>query len=235
MPSPRRTAWCFVNPAKGELLSGNAPPQDCAANFRKTLEPDGYVAYTRCVDVVACSPVDTPLQVAQELHQNNWLRTHIGYDRVGQSYHKGDLIPFRFVSYVGSPSSTPDNRASSNSAPTSAFPGMRQPTRSRHGAVLGMRYVLELQAEDGGFGGVIGKAKLDTRLPVRVHGVNPNWTCGIVDRAETSWLPLGVMVDLKLTPEQQSASTRYAAHAALDLSTDRDVWIGNVVLCDQPG
>jgi hypothetical protein len=94
--------------------------------------------------------------------------------------------------------------------------------------------VLDLQAEDGGFGGVIGKAKLDTRLPIRVHGVNPNWTCGIVDKTDKSWLPVGVMDDLKLTPEQRATPTTYSAYAALDLSKDRDVWIGNVVLCDQP-
>ncbi len=30
------------------------------------------------------------------------------------------------------------------------------------------------------------------------------------------------------------APTTYSAYAALDVSRDRDVWIGNVVLCDQP-
>jgi hypothetical protein len=229
------TAWFFVNSAKGEFLSGVAASPDRGANFTKSLDPGGYAAYARGMDVTAFFPLDTPVQVAQEVNQNR-LATRIGYDRIGQSYKKGDIIPFRFVSYIGSPSSAPDNRSIEQFRADYGLSG-NAPAYSvtpRSGKVLGTRYVLELQAQDGGFGGVIGKAKLETRLPVRVRGVNPNWTSGIIDRAEKWWLPVGVMDDLKLTPEQQAGPTTYSAYAALDLSKDRDVWIGNVVLCDQP-
>jgi hypothetical protein len=229
------TVWFFVNPAKGEFLSGAATSPKNAAYFVKSLEPGGYLAYARGMDTTAFFPLDTPVQVKQELSQNI-MSTRIGYGRIGESYKKGDIVPFRFVSYIGCPTSVPDNRAIeqfradvglSGSAPAyTVIPSS--------GKVLGSRYVLELQAQDGGFGGVIGKAKLDTRLPIRVHGVNPNWTCGIVERNEKWWLPLGVMDDLKLTSEQQAAPTSYSAYAALDITKDRDVWIGNVVLCDQP-
>jgi hypothetical protein len=229
------TAWFFANPAKGEFLSGAAPAPDRGANFCKTLEPGGYVAYARGSDMIACFPLDMPLLVAQELNQNHH-RSYIGYGRLGESYRKGDVIPFRFVSYVGAPSTAPDNRSLEQFRADYGLSGAAPAytVTPRAGKVLGTRYVLELEAADGGFGGVIGKAKLDTRLPLRVHGVNPNWSCGIVERTEKWWLPIGVMDDLKLTPEQQATPTRYAAYATLDLSKDRDVWIGNVLLCDQP-
>ncbi len=226
------TAWFFVNPSKGEHLSSSLPEK--AANFNKSLEPGGYAAYARGADTTAFFPLDTPVLVRQELSPN-LMKMNIGYGRIGESYKKGDIVPFRFVSYIGCPSSVPDNRALEQFRADYGLSGTA-PAYSvtpRSGKVLGTRYVLELQAQDGGFGGMIGKAKLDTRLPVRVHGVNPNWTCGIVERNEKWWLPLGVMDDLKLTSEQQAAPTSYSAYAALDISKDRDVWIGNVVLCDQ--
>ena len=42
------------------------------------------------------------------------------------------------------------------------------------------------------------------------------------------------MDDLKVTPEQKAAPATYSAYIALDLSKDRDVWLGNLVMCDQP-
>jgi hypothetical protein len=230
---PGEMSWFFMNPAKGENLSGTGP--DKSANFCKLLEPGGYVAYAQGTDQIACFPVDTPMQVMQQLNQN-MHRTFIGYNRIGESYRKGDIVPFRFVAYVGLTFSTPDNKAIEKFRSDYGLNGAAPiyTVTSRAGKVLGTRYVLELEARDGGFGGMISKAKLDTRLPIRVHGVNPNWTCGLVEKSEKWWLPIGVMDDLKLTPEQQSAPTRYSAYAALELSKDRDVWIGNVVLCDQP-
>jgi hypothetical protein len=82
-----------------------------------------------------------------------------------------------------------------------------------------MDYVLELDSSGGGFGGVISKADLPTRLPIRVHGVNPNWTSAIAERRQKWWLPVGVLDG--------------AAYAALDTASEHDIWIGNVVLCDQ--
>jgi len=235
--TPELTSWYFVNPAKGEALSGlTAVAPDRMAGFTKSLAPGGYAAYTRGADVNALFPLDTPFLVTQAIIPGGPSQMYFGFDRIGQSYKKGDIIPFRFVTYVGSPESVPDNRAleqfRNDFGLSGGAPAYQVTPRS--GKVKSTRYVLDLEAQDGGFGGVISKAKLDTRLPVRVHGVNPNWTSGIVERTEKWWLPAGVMDDLKLTPEQKAAPTTYSAYFALDVSKDRDVWLGNLVMCDQP-
>lgn len=80
--------------------------------------------------------------------------------------------------------------------------------------------MLELDAKDGGFAGTISHAELAVRLPIRVHGINPNWTAGLVERQQKWWPLVGVL--------------NGAAYTTLDTAVDHDVWIGNVVACDQP-
>ena len=213
--------WAFVNPGQ-EYLSGSAPPADRSADFIKTLPPGGYLAYTAPHESGAVFPLDQPLTVVQELNQANWFRVWLGYNLIGHAYKKGDVIPYRVVIVTGSINTPADTREIE--AFRQAFGlGGGAPAYSvtpRSGQVLSTRYVLELQAQNGGFGGVITKANLPTRLPIRIHGINPNWTCGIVERTEKWWLPLGVLDGV--------------AYATLDTRADHDLWLGNVVTCDQP-
>ncbi|MFZ2656014.1 MAG: hypothetical protein WAX69_13875 [Victivallales bacterium] len=227
--------WSFIDPAGGEFLSGSAPPKEKPASFVRTFPPNGYIAYAASHDSCALFPLDEPLLVAQELHSENLFRVWCGYGRIGGHYRKGDVIPFRLLVLTGSINTPPDTREIESFRRAFGLHGGK-PAYSvtpRTGKVLNTRYVLELEARDGGFGGVIGKAALPARLPIRIHGVNPNWTSGIVERKEKWWLPLGVLDDLKLTPGQLAGPAVYSAYAALELNQDRDVWIGNVVTCDQ--
>ncbi|HEY3397835.1 MAG TPA: hypothetical protein VGM19_09290 [Armatimonadota bacterium] len=216
-----RCNWAFVNPGE-EYLSGAAPPKDRSADFIKTLQPGGFLAYTTAHESGAVFPLDQPITVVQNLNEANWFRVWLGYSKIGQTYRKGDVIPYRLVIFTGSVNTTADTREIE--AFRQGFGLGAQPpaytVQPRVGSVLSTQYVLELQAQNGGFGGVVTRAQLPTRLPIRVHGINPRWTCGIVEHTEKWWLPLGTLDD--------------AAYAALDTRVDRDVWIGNVVTCDQP-
>lgn len=214
-------SWGFVNP-DGEALFGPAPPRDRPANFVKLLQPGGYLAYTTLHESGAIFPLDEPLQFAQELHQDNWFRLWLGYNRLGQTYRKGQAIPYRLVVFTGSRNAPPDNREIESfrqALGLSSGPPAYTVT-PRIGNVRSTRYVLELDAADGGFDGTISKAPLPILLPIRVHGVNPNWTCAIVEHHDKWWLPVGVLDG--------------TAYATLDTTSVHDVWIGNVVTCEQP-
>jgi hypothetical protein len=213
--------WALVNPG-GETLSGAAPPRDQAANFITQLRPNGYIAYTTTHESGAVFALDEPIQVAQELNRDKWFRVWLGYNHLGKNYRDGDVIPFRFVIFTGSIGAPPNTREIEFFRKAFGLAG-GEPAYTvvpRMGKVRSTNYVLELDSADGGFGGIIGKADLHQRLPIRVHGVNANWTCGIVERREKWWLPAGVLDG--------------DAYVALDASADHDLWIGNVVLCDQP-
>ena len=216
-----RCNWAFVNPGE-EYLSGAAPPKDRSADFIKTLKPGGYLAYTTAHESGAVFPLDQPITVVQNLNEANWFRVWLGYSRIGQTYRKGEVIPYRLLIFNGSVNTTADTREIEAFRQAFGLGGGKPAyeVKPRSGSVLSTQYVLELQAQNGGFGGVITKANLPTRLPIRVRGINPNWTCGIVERTEKWWLPLGTLDGV--------------AYAALDTKADRDVWIGNVVTCDQP-
>jgi hypothetical protein len=97
------------------------------------------------------------------------------------------------------------------------------------GRVSSTCYVLEAEADNMAFSGRFGAASLAHDLPVRVHGVNRDWTCVIVDLRTGSWRPVGTAPNMPgVTPSQHAA----AAHVALDLSDGAEVWIGNPVLID---
>ena len=80
---------------------------------------------------------------------------------------------------------------------------------------------LELDAEDGGADFSVSRADLPIPLPVKVHGVNPNWSTGIWDQDRQAFLPCGTLDG--------------ATVAALDTKErGRHVFVGNVVACNQP-
>jgi len=217
-----RCNWTLVNPAAGEFLSGSAPPKTAPASFIRELAPGGYVAYTAAHESAVVFPLDLPITVVQELHQENWFRVWLGYSRIGKAFHKGDLVPYRFVIYSGSVHAPPDTRQIEQFRRAFGLGGDRPAYQvtARAGSIRSTRYLLELDAKDGGFAGLIGRAELPVRLPIQVHGVNPNWTAGLVERQQKWWLPVGVLDG--------------AAYTTLDTASDHDVWIGNVVACDQP-
>ncbi|HEY3396822.1 MAG TPA: hypothetical protein VGM19_04100 [Armatimonadota bacterium] len=92
---------------------------------------------------------------------------------------------------------------------------------STQGKPLSGRYLLQLQADKGGWAGTLGQAALPQRLPVAVTGVNPQWTVAKLDLTAREWFPLGVWKDTTYT--------------TVDLKTGpQKLYVGNVVTCNQP-
>jgi len=93
------------------------------------------------------------------------------------------------------------------------------------GKVLGSQFHLDLETQGGVFAGTISRTFLGTRLPVRVHGLNPRWTATVwrKDAANQILLPI--------VPRPDDGP----AHLSLDLEKEYgELFVGSVVTCDTP-
>jgi len=88
------------------------------------------------------------------------------------------------------------------------------------GKVLENVFILTLEAKDYCASGMISKADLPNDLPIIVKGLNGNWDAGVYDRKTGEFRRIGIFEG--------------AGYATLDLSNDRDVFIGNLLMCDNP-
>jgi len=89
------------------------------------------------------------------------------------------------------------------------------------GEVLDTKLLLTVKASDGAFSAKITKAPLPVDgLTVKVMGVNNNWSAGIWGR------------DNRIL--SRAGGRDGVVWANIDISRDRDVFIGNLIFCDQP-
>jgi hypothetical protein len=65
------------------------------------------------------------------------------------------------------------------------------------GRVKSQKLLLALEPADGAFLGTVGAADLPMRLPVRVAGMNPNWTFGWFDLDRRQWHPSAIDRDIR--------------------------------------
>jgi hypothetical protein len=87
-----------------------------------------------------------------------------------------------------------------------------------NGKVLDSVFALTVEAKDHYFGGVISKAELPNDLPIMVKGLNGNWDAGIYDRKSGEFRRIGIF--------------EATAYVTLDISSERDIFIGNLLVCD---
>ena len=89
------------------------------------------------------------------------------------------------------------------------------------GRLLSTRLFLDLDGEGDGVAFGLPRADLPMALPLRVHGLNPNWSTFLVDRSARRWRPMGVLDG--------------TAYATLDtLAGDWSVFIGHPVSASDP-
>jgi hypothetical protein len=92
--------------------------------------------------------------------------------------------------------------------------------RVASGKLLGTRLSLDLQAEDSGAAIAVSKTDLPIPLPLKVYGVNPNWSTGVWDADANALIPCGTLDGAAVS----SLNTRERIS---------NVFAGNVIVCDQ--
>ena len=91
------------------------------------------------------------------------------------------------------------------------------------GKVRDICFSLSLDTQDYGFRGVITRAVLPLRLPIKVFGLNEHWSAGVYNLRTKEWLPFG-----------QIAGENVGLTSLETGKGDSDVFIGNPVQCDRP-
>ncbi|MBM3998287.1 MAG: hypothetical protein FJ297_01890 [Planctomycetes bacterium] len=145
--------------------------------------------------------------------------------RPGQEMAVGDKLPFRLLCVLGryaGPADGSEFQWVLQSMGILGPPAYR--AELEKGKVLGTKFYLDLEAQDGECLGVIRKTteqRLPCRLPVRVRGLNPNCSAAAYDRKRNELVPFGFLDGV--------------GYASLDLDEgDADVYIGNLAVCDCP-
>jgi hypothetical protein len=206
------------------------PPKSKEHNSFHSVEAGGYVAFTGPQSSLALFPLDQSMGCWLWLHDQRWLRGWVGLPRRDGVIGKGTRIPYRAVVFTGRPTADPTQaeiERFSGDFGLSGPPAYK--VEPLQGRILSTCYTLEAEAENMAFRGRFSPARLVHDLPIRVHGVNGDWTCVIVDLRTGRWRPVGTAPNLSgVTPSGRAT----AAHVSLDLSDGNDVWIGHPVLSD---
>jgi len=115
------------------------------------------------------------------------------------------------------------------------------------GELLDTRFALRFRAKNGGVSGRFSKATLPFRQPVFVEGLNDNWPAGIFYRGkhvlQTPVWTMDAMHRRSAKRERrtlENALFRCSVEEGVGMlqvdvsAADRDVFIGNLLVCDQP-
>ncbi|MHB9023926.1 MAG: hypothetical protein ACYC7E_07070 [Armatimonadota bacterium] len=150
--------------------------------------------------------------------------TFVGLPMDGQAVKKGQQVKYRLLVGRGVVGTDPSDKEWRDFCAAMGLTG--KPAYSidvTQGKLLATAYLLEGDAADGGFAAKIGKASLPVRLPIRVNNVNPRCTAAIVNCADGSFLPVGVI------------ETERIAYATWDPSkVAAEIYVGNLVTTPSP-
>ncbi len=222
--------WSVIKPDGTGEADRVFPPKSREHNAFHSIEAGGYVAFIGPQSALALFPLDQSMGCWLWLHNEQWLRGWAGLPRRDGVIGKGTRIPYRAVVFTGRP--TADSTRAEIERFRSDF-GLSGPpayeVKSMQGRVLSTCYVLEAETEHMAFRGRFEPVKLMHHLPIRVHGVNRDWTCVIVDLKTGGWRPVGTAPNL---PGVSPSGAAAAAHVALDLTDGKEVWIGHPVSSD---
>jgi hypothetical protein len=151
-------------------------------------------------------------------------RPSFGYALGPRTFHQGDVFRYQFLMLRWPVGSRRDDRLDAKvaAALNLGAPGTGVQMTAMRGQVLGSQATLDLQAKNGAFVGTLKPMNIGMRVPVRVKGLNPNWTIAAWRPGMTQLMPFGV------DPEGW-------AWTSLDPVTDAGpVFLGNVVQCSEP-
>ncbi len=147
-----------------------------------------------------------------------------------RAVNAGEEIRYRYLIMTGSLRDGPNTANWERFAETMGLRGKPayEVKDVKAGGVKGTKFLLELVPDDGGFAGTITAADLPIRLPVRVAGMNPNWTFAWFDLDRKEWHPSAV--DPVISQGYFTFDTRRGAHRFFAghpvLADNSDVRIG---------
>jgi hypothetical protein len=226
-PTPRLGEYdqfAFCQPGI-RTIAGLLPPKDTPFTFDGLVPPGSYYALYPCLTgAQGLMVLDEGYSMRVE-GAENWVRGYINQDRRGEKIKAGTVLPYRFLCIVGDydgPATNTEFEWVRESLGITGNPAYE--VTAKQGQVKGTRLFLDLQAQEGGFAGLLQKTttrRLPQRLPIRVYGLNPNWSAAVWDRQRKTLEPFGIGDGV--------------GYASVDLDRGpADVYIGNLATCDQP-
>lgn len=206
-------------------IAGLLPPKEKPFTFDGPVPPGSYFATYPCLTGAQALMVLDEGYALRVEGSDNWVRGYVNLNRPGEKMAAGTVLPYRFLCVVGDyngPATNAEFEWVRESLGINGPPAYE--VQTVQGKVLATKLFLDLEAEAGGFTGVLRKTterRLPVRLPVRVYGLNPNWSAGVYDRPRQTLEPFGIGDGV--------------GYVSVDLDQGpADVYIGNLATCDQP-
>jgi hypothetical protein len=151
-------------------------------------------------------------------------RPAFGYALGARTFNPGDVLPYRFLILRWPVGTTMADRldVKLQTSLNLKTPGTGVRLDATHGKVLDTQFLVDLAADQGAFRGRLQKYDLGFRLPVRVSGLNENWTAALWRQGLDMLVPEAVDPDglawLTVDPLQDAG----------------DILIGNLLTCENP-
>ncbi|MHB9023931.1 MAG: hypothetical protein ACYC7E_07095 [Armatimonadota bacterium] len=222
LTSGRSTPGDFQAFAVGDDKSATLHRRVSGAIYRSgEVAPGQYLAaLPGLTGAGAIIPLDKPLLWWGAIDENR-VDLHAGFD-VPRAVKAGDRFTARYLYAIGNFGEAMDSTEFAILLRQLGIAGKPEyQVTPDAGKVLDMKVFLRAQAENGGFSARISKAPLPVDgLTVKVEGVNNRWSAGIWDR------------DLKIL--SRAGGRDGAVWTNVDLTSDRNVFIGNLLTCDKP-
>ncbi|MBU4212174.1 MAG: hypothetical protein KKD33_06285, partial [Verrucomicrobia bacterium] len=203
------------------------------SDFSGLLPPGGYVSIgPHALGSRGFFALDNPLYISSDFKpgpgrvwngcydlEDNHI--NFGMPEPGKTLKAGTEIRYRVLFMAGGRFETSDSaqfewvRTSMGLAGKPAYD-----VQVSSGKLKSTVLYLELEAQDGGASFAISRANLPIPLPIKVHGVNANWSTGIWDEDAKALIPCGTLDG--------------AAIASLDTrEKPQNLFVGNIIVCDQ--
>lgn len=217
--------YVFQNPSGTMAAGAYVKAPDQAVHFDEKLKRGAvYFQYPNMTGAPGFFALDDGMRFLLDQGPD---RVHymVGFFMPGETVKKGTVLKARLVVFRGRCGT--ENRGTKEMEDFRAGFGFGAKTgyqvNVKKGKIREQVVALDLEAEKGGFSAVISQANLPLRLPIRIWGLNDQWSAGIYDRKEKRWNPFGIIAG------------EGVGYASLDTSqAETDVFIGNLVQCDNP-
>ncbi|MEI6425700.1 MAG: hypothetical protein WCP55_26030, partial [Lentisphaerota bacterium] len=146
-----------------------------------------------------------------------------GYALGDRTFKKGDTLAYQFAIILWPMGKPVSDRLDTKvlAALNIASPNSGFTLSADCGKVLDLGFVTTLDAEGGVFMGTLKNISVDIRIPVRIKGLNPNWTAGVWTGKPCVFGPIG------------NDREGYAWTSLDPVADAGKLFIGNIVSCGE--